>query len=291
MSVPAEECFFNTLDDDELELFACWVYEYLREFVLRMPSEQASAYRQKITRLRELVRDKTPEEAQNILMQQHTPLLDAIPVMFEPQWPDTPYQAILPKDQRIKRLLDWLPDWLPNSTGYLLKDLLPCRMTEEVIDALAEQLRAGEFPIVGTEHVHSGVEYMLSQHALFSDYRLDTIYRRYVAAIIIDPTIGKAAFLRRAEALWRWVVGNEETREPGRPKDSWPAKNRPELRQLGAYRMVSVFGLSVEEAILEIIKRLGDDAYYTDARSFQRAVDAAEERLKKFLQPPELNAE
>lgn len=286
----ALECFFNTLDDEELG--PCWFYEYLREFVLRMSSEQAGAYRQEITQLRELVRSKTAKEARIILMEQHRGLPVVIPVMFEPEWPDTPYQAIVPKDQRVKRLRDWLPEFFPDTTEYLLENLLPFRMPDLIIESLAAKLREGKHPVVTTEHVHSWIEYMFLQHTLGSDYRLDTIYRRHVAVIMIDPTIGQAAFLRRAKALWQMLVGDEQqTRMAGRPAGSQTAKNRPELQQLGAYRMVEVFGLSIDGAIAQLIERLDDDAYYTDPRSFQRAVDEAKMNLARFLQLPNLNAE
>lgn len=285
----ALECFFNTLDDEELA--PCWFYEYLREFVLRMPSEQARSYLEDIKELRELVRGKTAKEARIMLMEQHRALPSVIPVAFEADWPNTPYQAIS-KDQRIERLRDWLPEFFPSTTEYLLEDLLPFRMPAEVIEALVAQLRDGKHPVVATEHVHSWIEYMLGQHALDSDYRLDTIYRRYAAVIIIDPRIGLAAFQRRAKALWQMLVGNEQqARKAGRPADSLHAKNRPELQQLGAYRMVKVFGLSIDEAIGRIIEQLGDDAYYRDPRSLQRAIEETERRLKKFFRPPDLNTE
>jgi hypothetical protein len=287
----ALECLFNTLDDDELS--ACWHYEYLREFVQRMPSEQARGYRREIAQLRELVRGKTPKQAcQILIVQEHRPFQTVIPVMFEPEWPNTPYQAILPKGQRFQRLRDWAPEFLPDSPETLLQELWPCRMPEEVIDALAAKLRDGDTPFVDTEHVHSQLEYRLGQGALFSDYRLDTIYRRYLAVIIVDPTIGLAAFQRRTKALWQKLVGNEQqTRKAGRPADSRTAKNRPELQQLGAYRMVEVFGLSIDDAIGQLIERLGEAAYYTDPRSFQRAVDEAKKNLAGFLRSPDLNAE
>lgn len=286
----ALECFFTTLAGEELG--PCWFYEYLREFVLRMPSEQARDYLKDIMNLRALVQGKTAKEGRVILMEQHRTLPSLIPVAFEAEWPNTPYQAI-PKDQRIQRLRDWLPEFFPNSTEYLLEDLLPFRMPAEVVGALATQLRDGKLPVVATEHVHSWIDFMLSQHALGSaDYRMDTIYLRYVAAIIIDPAIGQAAFVRRAKALWQMLRGGEQqARKAGRPPDSLTAKNRPELQQLGAYRMVKVFGRSVEEAIEQVIDRLGDAAYYTDPRSFQRAIEETEKRLRKFFRQPDLNAE
>ena len=282
------ECFFNTLDDEELGV--CWFYEYLREFVLRMPSRHTSDYFERIKRLRELVHGQTPEEGRHILMeQQHEPLPAFIPVLFEPEWPDTPYQAILPKAQRVKRLP---PVFLPNSSECLLGNLWPFRMPDEVIEALAKKLRDGEHPVVATEHVHNWIDYILGQHALWGDYRLDTIYRRYVAAIFVDPTIGLAAFQRRTKALWQMLVANQkQAKKAGRRKGSLLAKNRPELQQLGVYRMAEVFGLSIEECINRIIDQLGDDAYYTDPRSVQRAIAQTKERLRKFFQPPDLNTE
>jgi hypothetical protein len=288
--VSAEEWDFTSLAAEETG--PAWFYESLRELVLRLKGATADAYRAKVDslRVRELVRGKNGKEERVVLLERHEPLPTVIPVGFEPEWPDTPYLAI-PQGQRIERLRDLLPEFFPDSTEYLLEDLLPFRVPVEVIETLAAQLRTGEHPVLASEHLHSWMDYLLGQHALESDYRLDTIYRRYAAVIIIDPTIGFAAFKRRTEALWQMLAGEEQAKAPGRPPGSLPARSRANLQQLGAYRLVKVFGLSIEDAIARIIERLREHAYYTDPRNFQRAVEECEKELAKLLQPPESLAE
>ncbi len=266
-----------------------WFYEYPREFVLRMPSQQARDYRGEVERLRDLVRGKSGREKRLKLMELHKPLPTIIPVGFEPEWPDTPYLAI-DAEERKRRLMDLLPEFLPGSIEALVADLLIAREPEEVSDRLLEKMDRGEYPIESSEHLHNWVIYFLGRHALQTRSRLDTIYQRDSVKILVDRSIGLTAFLRRTKALYQMVTGQSAgrpTKRAGRRAGNLYARNIPDLKRLGAYRLVKVFGLSVEDAIALMVERLGKKAYYTDPRNFMRAVKECEKQLGKFLQPPD----
>lgn len=293
MSTPSDIPFgeWDFSDLARFETGPAWFYESLREFVVRMPSQQARSYQAEVEQLRELVRGKSGREKRIFVMERHKPLPTIFPVEFEAEWPGTPYLAI-DAGQRKRRLMELVPEFLPDSPEFLVADLLIAREPEEVNSTLLEKMSRGEYPFVPSEHLHNWIEYFLGQHGLESGYRLDTIDLRYSVKILPDPSIGLAAFLRRAKALYLMLGGQKEpTKKPGRRPGNLYAKNRPDLRALGAYRLVKVLGLTVQEAIDLMIERLGKKAYYTDPRSFQRAVDYMQNKLRRFLQSPDLNAE
>lgn len=268
------------------EAGVCWLYESLREFVLRFPGERATAIRQGIETTRQTLRRASEEETCRAIREhlKDAPLPTLIHVGFN-EWPDKPYLSIGDRE-RQKRLALLAPDFFPTRDRYLAKDISPYMIPAGF------ELRLRECTVKDPEHPRFMECYAVAQADYEFERReglkvLDTLSStnpRYLVAVLIDPADGRTRFLSQCEALWNIVVPKDlKFSKRKRGLGSLFAQSPSSLRKLSARRLHRVFGMSVEDAIAFLKDRLKEKAYYGDSKNFLRAVRWCENFLKKYL--------
>ena len=265
----------------------CWLYEHLREVVLRFPTERvAKEFRQDIEATRRKLRRSTEEETCRAIREhlKAAPLPELVHVGFD-QWPQAPYLSI-EQSERERRLALLLPDFFPTRDRYLAKDISPymipagfeLRLRECTVKD-PEQPRLMECDAVA----QTDYEFERREGLKILD-TLSSTNPRYLVAVLIDPAGEQTRFLRQCEALWKVVVP-KDLKFPKRKRGlgSLFAQAPSSLRTLSAWRLQRVYGLSVEDAIAFLKDKLNEKAYYGDSKNFVRAVRWYENFLKKYL--------
>jgi len=270
-----------------------WLYESVREVILRFPGERATTLRQGIEATRRKLRRAREEESCKVIRDylKDAPLATLIHVGFE-RWPQDPYLSI-EESERQKLLARLLPDFFPAPDRYLAKDISPY-----MIPAGFElKLRQGitkdpERPRFIECDAVAQSDYEFERREGLKEF--DTLLSnnpRYLVAVLIDPADGRKRFLRQCKALWNIVTPKDLTFEKRkRGLASLFARAPSDLRKLSAWRLHRVYDKSVDEAIAFLDEKFKEGklgklkkAYYEDSKNFLRAVKGFESFTKEYL--------
>jgi len=245
---------FTKLPHDESG--ACWFYECTRELVLTFPGKATRRLQAEVEELRVATRLRSDKKRRERLAIE--PLRKVIAAIFK-QWPKEPYQTI-EAGQRRALLRRSAPEFA-DPENYVMRELLPYLTTERARWLLFQLLTESHFPGVKTQGVARS-DYDLDWRSGQPFAALESNNSRYLVAILIDPADGPAQFIKQCRALYNQLVPVNERgkgRKPGYA--NLLARSRADLKRLGVYRLLTVFGLTQQEAIALIIDRLGK-AYY-----------------------------
>jgi hypothetical protein len=295
--VPAEphpeppEAEWNFSQCPKSEAGILWLFENLRTFVLRFPTERvAKETRQAIETTRRRLR-RSSEKATCKAIRKYlkdAPLATLIHVGFE-QWPEDPYLSI-EQSERQRRLALLLPDFFPTPDRYLGKNIspytIPAGFELKLRESIAKDPEKPRF-IECDAVAQSNFEFEL-RDGLKQFEALSSDNPRYMGAVLIDPRDGRTRFLRQCEALWNSVIpkgGNFPKRKRG--LGSLFAQAPSDLRKLSAWRLHRVYGMSVDEAIAFLHEKVEEGklakVYYKDSKNFLRAVRGFESVIKEYL--------
>jgi hypothetical protein len=269
----------------------CWLYEHLREVVLRFPTERvAKEFRQDIEATRRKLRRSTEEETCRAIREllKAAPLPKLVHVGFD-QWPRAPYLSI-EQSERERRLTLILPDFFPTADRYLAKGIspymIPAGFELKLRDGIAKDPESPRF--IECNAVAQS-DYELELRAGLKQFgTLESNNERYLGAVLIDPADGRTRFLIQCEALWNIVVPeNRNLPKRKRGLGSPFARSPSDLRKLSAWRLHRVYRMSVDDAIAFLEAKVKDGTlkkgYYLDSKHFLRAVLECEISLKKYL--------
>jgi hypothetical protein len=265
------------------EAGVCWSYESAREIVLRFSGKRAAAIRKGVESTRESLRRTTEREARRALVYylNTAPLHEVILVCFE-EWPQKAYLSI-EVQERQRRLAKLMPDFFPTAKWHLAKGILPFQIPPEFQPTLQKLIEMGKLPITWVDMI-SISDYQLERRegAPESDVILSD-NPRAMLPLLIDPSDTRTRFLNQCGELWDVAISRyHEPSGRKRGRGSLFAANLPDLNRLAAYRLIKVYRLNYQEAILFTTERCGK-AIYENESNFRRAVRECESILRKYL--------
>jgi len=236
-----------------------WLYESVREVILRFPGERATTLRQGIEATRRKLRRAREEESCKVIRDylKDAPLATLIHVGFE-RWPQDPYLSI-EESERQKLLARLLPDFFPAPDRYLAKDIspymIPAGFELKLRDGIAKDPESPRF--IECNAVAQS-DYELELRAGLKQFgTLESNNERYLGAVLIAPADGRTRFLRQCEALWNIVVPeNRNLPKRKRGLGSPFARSPSDLRKLSAWRLHRVYRMSVDDAIALLEARI-----------------------------------